>query len=406
MSLGSTVNLVTDTGTSASDAITNTLVFSGTADPGNLVKLRFVDSTGFEVAKLRVIADSLGNFQVQFDPTTLGIPDGLFKIASRAAVPGSGDGIQGNGDSGAADKVRNVTLDTDADTGVPAAVDVDTTGNGVVEFGEANNLSFTVTGLDADATGTVTFTDGIGNVVTVPVSGNGTFTTDIGALDSGSISATLDISDVAGNIASGTGETFNAVICFLAGTMVRTPAGEVAIETLSMGDLVLTDAGEAKPVMWLGRQTVATRFADAARVMPVRIRAGALGEALPVRDLLVSPDHALLVDGVLAQAGALVNGSSIVRETAMGATFTYFHVELADHSLILAEGVAAETFIDNVDRMAFDNWDEHAALYPNGLALVEMELPRAKSARQLPAALRARLADRAAALLGDAAIAA
>ena len=62
----------------------------------------------------------------------------------------------------------------------------------------------------------------------------------------------------------------------------------------------------------------------------------------------------------------MVNGTTIVRETHIPQVFTYYHIELDDHSLILAENIPAETFIDNVDRMAFDNWDEHEALYPDG----------------------------------------
>ena len=129
---------------------------------------------------------------------------------------------------------------------------------------------------------------------------------------------------------------------------------------------MLTVEGEAKPVAWLGRQTVSRRFADPLRVMPIRIMAGALGDNVPLRDLRLSPDHALLVDGVLIQAGALVNGTSIIRESGGPERFTYYHVGLADHALILAEGAPAETFIDNVDRLAFDNWEEHLALYPEG----------------------------------------
>lgn len=184
-------------------------------------------------------------------------------------------------------------------------------------------------------------------------------------------------------------------VCFYPGTLVATPSGQRAVEDLARGDLVLTHDGQVRPIRWMGRQTVSTRFADPLRVLPIRIRAGSLDNNLPERDLLVSPDHALMLGGVLVHAAALVNGDSITRETDVPERFTYFHIELADHSLILAEGVPAETFVDNVDRMAFDNWDEHEALDDDAARIVEMELPRAKSARQVPYALRARLAERA-----------
>ncbi len=188
----------------------------------------------------------------------------------------------------------------------------------------------------------------------------------------------------------------NFTVCFLAGTMIATPAGETPIESLAIGDLVLTAEGRAAPVRWVGVQTVVSFFADPLRSFPIRITAGALGAGLPVRDLLVSPDHALFLDGVLVQAGALVNGTTIVRETAMPERFTWFHVELDDHSLILAEGVPAETFVDNVTRRRFDNFAEYVALYGDrGPGLTEIDAPRVKSARQLPRALRARLSGAA-----------
>lgn len=192
-------------------------------------------------------------------------------------------------------------------------------------------------------------------------------------------------------------------LCFLAGTAIMTPIGSRAIETLHAGDLVLTADGHALPVRWLGRQTIATRFADTLRTAPIRVRRDALGDGLPVRDLFVSPDHAMMVDSVFVQAGALVNGVSITREDRdLPESFVYYHVELADHSLILAEGVPAETFIDNVDRLAFDNWDEHAALDGAIAPMREMAHPRAKAHRQVPAALRAKLLARGCALAGNA----
>lgn len=192
------------------------------------------------------------------------------------------------------------------------------------------------------------------------------------------------------------------VLCFLEGTHIATPAGEVPVESLRIGQLVRCVDGTARPVRWLGRRTVAARFADPRASFPILIRAGALGEALPARDLYLSPSHALGVDGVLAEAAALVNRTTIrqVVAASLSSHFTYVHIELEDHALILAEGVAAETFVDNVTRSRFDNYAEYVALYgeapgPTG----EMDAPRVKSPRQLPASIRARLAARAATLL-------
>lgn len=189
-----------------------------------------------------------------------------------------------------------------------------------------------------------------------------------------------------------------SIACFMPGTLVRTPSGEAAVETLERGDLVLTHDGREVPVCWLGRQTVSLIFADRLRVLPIRIKAGALAENVPARDLLVSPDHAMFVDGVLIHAGALVNDASIIRETDVPAVYTYYHVEVADHSLILAEGAPAETFVDNVDRLGFDNWDEYEALYPEGKTVEELPYPRAKARRQVPVAIRVALASRAEAI--------
>ncbi len=189
------------------------------------------------------------------------------------------------------------------------------------------------------------------------------------------------------------GVVADTIICFMAGTMVSAPSGKIAIEDLKAGDLVSLNDGYTAPVRWIGRQPVSTVFADKLRVLPIRITAGALGENLPERDLLVSPCHALLVDGILIQAGALVNGASIIRESSVPETFTYYHVELADHSLILAEGVPAETFVDNASRRMFENWAEHEALFGTQCDIAEMTYPRAKSIRQIPAATRQRLAS-------------
>ena len=180
------------------------------------------------------------------------------------------------------------------------------------------------------------------------------------------------------------------------GTLIATPAGDVPIEELSIADPVLTLSGDAKPIKWIGRRTVSTLFADPLHVLPIRIKANALGNNVPSRDLLLSPDHALFIDGVLVHAGALVNASSIVRETDVPARFTYYHVELDDHALIFAENTPAESFIGNVDYVLFDNCQEYVTLYPQGRSIIEMPYPRAKAYRQVPRTIRERLAARAA----------
>jgi hypothetical protein len=218
----------------------------------------------------------------------------------------------------------------------------------------------------------------------------------------GSYDADLTSPMAQGGTHSGAGLVIiDEVSCFLAGTRIATPAGERAVETLGIGDVISTADGGIAPVRWIGRRTLHAegesgyRFADPLVYQPVRITAGALGDNLPVRDLLVSMDHAVLIDGLLVQAGALVDGVCVIRESRLPESFTYYHIELADNALVLAEGVPAETFVDNVMRMGFDNWAEHEALYGNAPSIIEMPYPRVQSHRQLPMALRARMEGRA-----------
>jgi len=189
-------------------------------------------------------------------------------------------------------------------------------------------------------------------------------------------------------------EPNGAPLCFASGSLIATPAGEVAVERLRIGDTVQTAEGRAVPVKWIGRQTVSTHFGPAERLMPVRFAAGSLGDGLPHTDLTVTADHGMLVDGVICHAGALVNGTTITRVplAEMGETYTVYHIETENHEIILANGAPAETFIDNVSRRVFDNYAEFEALYGDVPEMAELPYPRAMSARQVPGAIRARLA--------------
>ncbi len=148
------------------------------------------------------------------------------------------------------------------------------------------------------------------------------------------------------------------LVCFARGTRILTDRGEVAVEALRAGDLVATLADPGAPfapVLWIGHRNVRLAGHRPAREMaPIRIRAGALADATPHRDLLVSPDHCLLLDGSLVPARLLVNGSSIVVEQGL-AEVTYYHIELARHDAVLAEGAAAESWLDCGNRSWFQN---------------------------------------------------
>ncbi|MEO1622626.1 MAG: Hint domain-containing protein [Cyanobacteria bacterium J06632_3] len=175
--------------------------------------------------------------------------------------------------------------------------------------------------------------------------------------------------------------------CFLTGTLIATDKGEVPVEVLQIGDKVKTADGQFEPVKWVGHQTYdrASKQPHPFRTYPICITAGALGNNLPARDLYVSPDHALFIDGLLINAGALTNGSSIVQIEME--QFVYHHIELEHHGLLLAEGTPAESYLpQNQAREAFDNSDEYEEMYPNHtmLSLLPMNYPRVSSKRQLP----------------------
>ena len=151
--------------------------------------------------------------------------------------------------------------------------------------------------------------------------------------------------------------------CFAAGTRIATAEGVRPVELLAPGDVVRLATGGTASVCWVGQRRVACdRHPRPEEVWPVRIEAGAIAEGVPARDLWLSPDHAVALGGVLVPARYLVNGASIRQEKC--AQVTYFHVELADHALLLAEGLEAESYLDTGNRAAFANAGPAIALHP------------------------------------------
>lgn len=185
----------------------------------------------------------------------------------------------------------------------------------------------------------------VGNdtLITVPGSGGGSIT--VKGLTPAEVVSHLDVA------------------CLMRGTMVLTPDGEVPVETLAIGDEVLTVDGEAETVKWIGRRAYARPFlAVGDRIAPILFRAGSLGTDMPTRDLYVSPEHAMYVDDVLVPAKLLVNGDSIVQVGDFDRV-EYFHLEFEEAQVITTNGAPSESYVETGNRRMFVNHDEFVALY-------------------------------------------
>jgi hypothetical protein len=156
--------------------------------------------------------------------------------------------------------------------------------------------------------------------------------------------------------------------CYAAGTRILTATGERVVESLLQGDIALTLSGgelSAQPVKWLGRRRIdLTAHPHPETVAPIRIRRGAFADSMPHTDLLVSPDHAVFVDGKLICARQLINGTTIRQEKGWTAV-DYFHVELDSHAILLAEGLPAESYLNTGNRGFFANSGEPLVLHPD-----------------------------------------
>ncbi len=193
-----------------------------------------------------------------------------------------------------------------------------------------------------------TVTLATGQVITLNADGTFSIQTDA---DHDTISFTYRVNavDSAGDILENdTGFVIVSTIpCFVAGTMILTPDGEVPVERLVPGDLVMTHDDGPQPLRWVGQRTV-----DASGdLAPILIRASTFGDH---RTLMVSPQHRVLVrdslaailfgeDEVLVAARDLINDQSVRR--VEGGTVDYVHLLFDRHQVIWSEGLATESFL-------------------------------------------------------------
>lgn len=188
------------------------------------------------------------------------------------------------------------------------------------------------------------------------------------------------------------------IACYCPGTLIATRTGEVPVEQLQVGDMVCTASGGMRRIRWIGRRSYAEEFvARNPALLPVRIRAHALGENMPRRDLLVSPSHAMFIEKVLVPASALVNGRSILKLTSPQSV-DYIHIELDQHDLLLAEGTPSESYVEDGSRNIFQNVDDYYSRYPAARPVPPVYCaPRVERGERLTEIWQ-RLSERAAAL--------
>jgi hypothetical protein len=152
--------------------------------------------------------------------------------------------------------------------------------------------------------------------------------------------------------------------CFVTGTRIATERGEIVVEALKIGDHVRLFDGRIAPIVWIGHRRIdCFRHPRPSQVWPVRVMADAFDIGQPQRDLFLSPDHAVFIENVLIPVKYLINGTSIAQVKV--AEVMYHHVELAVHDVLIADGLAAESYLDTGDRANFSNGGGTLVLHPH-----------------------------------------
>jgi len=119
---------------------------------------------------------------------------------------------------------------------------------------------------------------------------------------------------------------------------------------------VISPTGSVSKITWLGSVEIDLKASPARKeLLPIRIEQGALGDGVPYRDLFLSRHHALFIDGVLIPVRLLVNDMSIARADNFDFV-AYWHVELKQHGIVLAEGAPAESFLQWGDNRSSFTW--------------------------------------------------
>ncbi|WBU62907.1 Hint domain-containing protein [Paracoccus aerodenitrificans] len=157
-------------------------------------------------------------------------------------------------------------------------------------------------------------------------------------------------------------ESYLSVPCFATGTLIETASGPRPVEHLTVGDLVLTRDRGLRPVCWAGTRMLSARHLDISpNLRPVLIRANALGNGLPDRDLVVSPQHRVLISSKIAQrmtgtGEVLIAAKHLCRMTGIGflrpeGGIGYHHLLFDQHELVSSHGCWTESMFTGAQAM-------------------------------------------------------
>lgn len=152
---------------------------------------------------------------------------------------------------------------------------------------------------------------------------------------------------------------FEVITCFLAGSMIRTTKGDVAVEDMQIGDEVVAydwqnNKDITRPVIWVGKAhtTVRPELTDDEAGWPVRILKDAIADGVPYKDMLITAEHCLFFKGSFVPVRMLVNGVSIFYDKSI-TSYNYYHVETEQHPVITADGMLTESYLDTGNRASF-----------------------------------------------------